>query len=208
MNRVIAMFFSMALAALPLCAQSVDFGLWAVSPELQGDNRIDDASDLEINFDEEIGWAVTADIFWTPRLSTEVGIYSFSADGSLDIGGILDDSINLGALDIVPITLTLRAHFGGERFDFYVGAGGAYATFDDLESDELRLGGVEFIEIDDEFTWLANAGLSIRLTQSLRLGIDAKWIPLEVTAIDNLGLDEVELELDPLLISGGVIFRF
>lgn len=207
MNRVIAILFSVAVAAMPLSAQNVDFGLWAVSPELQGDTRIDEASDIGINFDEEIGWALTADYFWTPRLSTELGVYSFSADGSLDIG-VLDESVNLGPLDIVPVTLTLRAHFGGEAFDFYIGAGGAYATFEDLESDDLLLGGVEFIEIDDELTWLANAGLSIRLTQSLRLGLDAKWIPLETTAIDNLGRDEVDLELDPLLISGGVIFRF
>lgn len=207
MNRVVAICFSMTMATMTLSAQNVDLGLWAVSPELQGDTRIDETSDIGINFDEEIGWGLSVDYFWTPRLSTELGVYSLSADGSLDIG-VLDESVNLGSLDVVPVTLTLRAHFGGEAFDFYVGAGGAYALFEDLHSDELRLGGVDFIEIDDEFTWLANAGLSIRLTQSLRLGLDAKWIPLETTAIDNLGRDEVDLELDPLLLSGGVIFRF
>ncbi len=208
MNRVIAMFFSMAVAAMPLSAASVDFGLWVVSPSLQGDNRINDASDLEINFDEDIGGAVTAAILWSPGISTELGIYRFSADGSLDIGGILNDSIDLGKLDVTPITLTMRAHFGGERFDFYVGGGGAYVTFNDLRSDELRLGGVESIEVDDEATWLANAGFSYHLTGKLRLGLDAKWIDLDTTAIDDLGLDRVKLELDPLLISVGVIYRF
>lgn len=207
MNRVITILFLMALIAMPLSAQNVDIGLWAVSPDLQGTTRIDEASDTGIDFDEEIGWGLSVDYFWTPRISTELAVYSFSADGTLNIG-VLDDSVNLGKLDVLPATLTLRAHFGGDAFDFYVGAGGAYATFEDLTSDELLLGGVERIEVDDEFTWLANAGLSIRLTQSLRLGLDVKYFPLETPAIDNLGRDEVELELDPLLLSGGLILRF
>lgn len=208
MNRAVAMIFSMAVVAMPLNAQNVDFGLWAVSTTLQGENRVDEAADIEINFDEEIGWGVTADIFWSPRISTEVGVYGIEAGGSLDLGGILDESIDLGSLDIVPITLTLRAHLGGDRFDFYGGAGGVYAMFDDLQSDDLRLVGVESIEIDDEFTWLLNAGASIRLTDGLRIGIDAKWIPLEAEGINDLGTDAVPLELDPLMISGGLIFRY
>lgn len=208
MNRVIAMLFSVAMVAMPLGAASVDLGVWVVSPEFQGDNRIDDASDIEINFDEEIGFAGTASILWTSGFSTELGIYRFSSDGSMDIGGVLDESIDLGQLDVMPVTLTLRAHFGGERVDFYVGAGGAWVTFDDLESDALRLGGVESIKVDDEATWLANAGLSIHLTRSLRLGLDVKYIDLETSATDNIGRDEVELELDPLLVSAGVMYRF
>ena len=207
MNRTIGTLFLMAMVAMPLSAQNVDIGLWAVSPELQGTTVIDEDSDIGIDFDEEIGFGATVDYFWTPRISTELGVYSFSADGTLNIG-VLDDTVDLGQLDVLPVTLALRAHFGGDAFDFYVGAGGAYATFEDLNSDELLAGGVDRIEIDDEFTWLANAGLSIRLTQSLRLGLDVKYFPLETPAVDNLDRDEVDLELDPLLLSGGVIFRF
>lgn len=206
MFRTLAVLFSAAIMSAPLAAQSVDFGIWANSTILQGDNRVDDVSDVEIDFDEEIGWGASVDLFWTPRFSTELAAYSVEAGGSMNIG-ILDEQIDLGTLNVTPVTLTLRAHFGGDRADFYAGAGGAWAMFDDLQSADLEIVGVDAIEIDDEFTWLVNAGTSIRLTQSLRIGADAKWIPLEATGVDTAIGDAVPLELDPLVLSVGLIWR-
>ena len=207
MNRVIAMFFSMAMVAMPLSAASVDLGLWVVIPELQGSNR-NDASGVEIDLDEEIGLAGTASVIWTSGLSTEVGIYSFSADGSLRSGGAGVDSVDLGEVGALPITLTMRGHFGGEQVNFYVGGGGAYVRFDDFSSDDLRLAGVERIQIDDQATWLANAGVSFHLKKNLRIGIDLKYFPVKVRRVQLPSRERVDLELDPLLLSGGVIYRF
>lgn len=208
MNRFVASLFSAALIAAPLSAQNVDFGIWATSTTLQGDNLIDEDADIEIELDENIGWGGTVDVFWGSTFSTELGVYGFDADGAIRIGGPLDETIDLGSLDVMPITLTLRAHFGGERFEGYVGAGGAFVTFDNLESDDLLLVGIDSIDIDDETTWLANAGFSVGITGRLRVGVDAKWIPLEALGVDNLGNEEVPIELDPLMLSGGLIWRF
>ncbi len=207
MKRTVLLLLSIAMIALPLAAE-VDLGLWAVQTSFEGENTLDDIGEVVVNFDENVGYGLTADIYWTPRISTEIGVYGIDADASLVLGGIIDEIVDLGSLDVMPITLTLRAHFGGDRFDGYIGAGAVYAMIDDLESADLRLGGTEFIEIDDEFTWLANAGFSIRIAGGFRLGVDAKWIPLEVDTIDDQGFDEIPFELDPLMISAGLILRF
>lgn len=207
MKRAVLLLLSIAVTAIPLSAQGVDIGLWAVHTTLQGENRIDEVDDVSIEFDENIGYGVTADIAWNNLLSTEIGVYGFDADGSINLG-FLDETVDLGSLDVMPVTLTLRAHFGGDRFDGYVGAGAAYAMFENLRSDDLAFGGTEFIEIDEELTWLANAGFSVRLGEGFALGLDAKWIPLEADAIDDQGIEELTLELDPLMISAGLILRF
>lgn len=206
MNRAAVAVFSLALAAAPLCAQNVDIGIWAVDTSLQGDTVVDEVNDISIGFDEELGFGATADIFWGERFSTELGIYAISADGTMDLG-FLDETIELGSLDVTPATLMLRGHFGSDRFDAYVGAGAVFATFESLEREDLGEG-VLVLEIDDVFTWGANVGLSVGVSGGFRLGIDAKWIPLEADAIDEAGIDEVTLELDPLLLSAGAIWRF
>lgn len=208
MNRPALLILTMALIALPMSAQSgIDIGVWAVSTTLQGDNVINDVDDIEIEFDEEIGYGVTADVFWTDLISTEIGLYGLKSDSTMVLG-FLDETVNLGSLDIMPVTLTLRLHFGGDRFDGYVGAGGVYAMFENLRSSDLELGGTEHLDIDDETGWLANAGFSVRITNSLAIGVDAKWIPLDVTVEDDQELEAIDLELDPLMISGGLLLRF
>lgn len=207
MKRVLVTLFSLAMAAIPLSAQNVDFGVWATSTTLQGDTVIDEANDIAIGFDEEIGFGATADVFWGRHFSTEVGVYAFEAEGEMELG-FLDETISLGSLDITPATLMLRAHFGSDRFDVYAGAGGAYVAFGDLESEDLLAGGTESVSIDDETTWAANLGVSIGVTGNFRIGLDAKWIALEGTAIDDEELEELDLELDPLLLSVGLMWRF
>ena len=207
MKRAVLLLFCAAMAGFPLYAQTrVDIGVWAVSPHIQGDNVIDDVNDIEIDFDEDVGYGVTGDVWWTDRWSTEVGIYGFNARGTQRIG-FLDETLDLGDLDVQPVTATLRFHLGGDRFDFYLGAGGAYVLFQDLTSDELRLVGTERVEIDDETTWLADAGLTFQISENFALGLDAKWISLEVDTVSDAG-EELTLDLDPLLISGGILMRF
>lgn len=205
MKRAAVLLFLLTLAAVPLSAQ-VDFGLWAVSTTLQGSNDVDDVNDISIEFDENIGYGVTADIWWGDRISTELGVYGIDADGSIEVG-FLDETIDLGSLDVMPVTATLRFHFGGDRFDGYIGAGGVYALFEDLRSDDLMTGGTEYVEIDDTLSWLANAGFVVRFSEGFGIGVDAKWIPLDADTVDNFG-EELTLELDPLMISGGVVLRF
>ncbi|MBW3564832.1 MAG: porin family protein [Acidobacteria bacterium] len=206
MRRVGILLISAAMASAPVLAQDVDLAVWGVSHTFQGDNRIDDVNDIDIEFDENIGFGLTGDLHWTDLFSTEIGVYALDADGTLNLG-FLDERIDLGSLDVMPVTATLRAHFGTDRFDVYVGAGGAWVMFDDLSSVDLREGGTEFIEIDDELTWLANAGLTFWLNEGFGIGVDAKWIALEADTLSDTG-EAIPLELDPLMISGGLILRF
>ena len=195
-----------ALAAVPLAGQEIDLGVWVVSPSFQADNVIDAVDAVEIQFDENLGYGVTGDIHWSDLLSTELGVYGFDADGSLVLG-FLDEELDLGPLDVMPITATIRAHFGSDRFDVYVGAGAAYVIFDDLESQDLASSGTERIEIDEEVTWLANIGLNFMINEGLGIGVDAKWLSLDADTLSEDG-EAVHLELDPLMISAGIFLRF
>lgn len=206
MKKISVILVGLMLAAAPAAAQNVDLGLWATNLNIS-DTVFDGADDVRLQFDENWGFGVTADIGWGRWLSTEIGLYDLDADGVLAIGGFLEENIDTGRLQMMPVTLTLRAHFGGDRFDGYVGAGLAYVMIDDLESPDLDLIGTRVIEVDDVTTWLANAGFSFRVTRGIALGVDAKWISLTADTTSNLG-EEFELELDPLLISAGIIFRF
>lgn len=206
MKRAALIVTIAALTTLPALAQQIDWGVWAVSATLQGDNLVDPEQRIEINFDENVGAAVTGDIRWGGFLSTEIGIYAFDADGTIDLG-VLDEQIDLGTFNVTPITATLRAHFGSGAVDFYVGAGAAYVLLDDLISDDLSSLGTEIVEVDDEVTWLANAGLGWWFSDAFGVGIDAKWIGLEADTLSDTG-EELQLELDPLMISGGLLLRF
>jgi outer membrane protein W len=206
MKKFSLIIVGIVLATVPAAAQNVDLGLWATNLSIS-DSTLEGTNDVRLRFDENWGFGVTADVRWGRWLSTEIGLYDLSADGVLAIGGFLEENIDMGRLRMMPVTLTVRAHFGGARFDGYVGAGIAYVMIDDLESRDMELIGTGVIEIDDETTWLANAGFSFRVTRGMALGIDAKWISLTADTTSNLG-ERVEFDLDPLLISAGIIFRF
>jgi outer membrane protein W len=86
----------------------------------------------------------------------------------------------------------------------YVGAGVAFADADRFEFEDAETG--DFSEpVDSEISWVANAGLNFNFTPSFGAALDAKYIPYEATAGD--GEEQLNLEINPLLISAGVRFR-
>lgn len=191
--------------ALPVSAQKIDWGVWVSSATLQGNNEIDEVEDIEIELDENVGYGVSADIYWGDLVSTELAVYGLDADGAIRLG-FLDEEIDLGSFEYTPITATVRAHFGSGALDFYIGAGAAHVLFDDFDSADLRELGTAPIAVDDETTWLGNIGLKWQFGSEFGLGVDAKWISLEADTVSATG-EEITLELDPLVISAGFHLR-
>ena len=192
-----------------LSAQTLEWGAWATNLEIQGDNVIDPDFGIEIELDEGGGFGFTANRFWGNHWSTELGVFSIDADAVVKIG-FLTETIDADKLDMIPVPVTLQYHFmGADRpFDVWVGAGPVYVFVQsDLNSADLIDTGLGPVKIDDEFTWGANIGFSYDFNDALGVGIDIKWIPLDLDSVGPDGVVEV-LEIDPLMASVGILYRF
>lgn len=195
------------LVGTPLFAQdrNVDLTIWASSVDMQGTNEFEDG--FETEFEDGNGVGATLNIFWNDYLSTELGIFSLSSEAGLVFEDL--EAVNLGDVELMPVTLGVQFHIlGASRFDPYIGAGGAWVTANDLESDELDDLGIGNVELEDEMTWFANAGLAFGITPNLGLALDARYIPYETTSRSSVTGVEEEFEVTPLWLSAGLRLRF
>jgi len=157
---------------------------------------------LKVSFDSKLGFGASFNHFWTKHLSSEFGIDSLRADMKIELP---PDKINAGSLDIRSISAVAQWHFtGSPRVDPYAGAGFAYVigTFD--PSGEA--GVTETVHLEDEMTYLANAGVNFRMTPRASVGFDARYIPYRPT--DSESGDEGRLDVNPLVYSVAVRFKF
>jgi len=88
-------------------------------------------------------------------------------------------------------------------FSPYIGGGVAYVSGEAGSIDEDEL---ESVDLENELEFLANAGINIGFTQGFALFVDGKYILYEARGEGDA--EEDALELNPLIISGGVKFRF
>lgn len=185
-------------------AGSSDVGVWVSSTSMEADFDTEIDLDANLGFDEDLGYGVSFNHYWTDLISTDFGIQKMSAD--LNISGLTVPETTLGELDVTAVTGTVQLHFLRDtRFSPYVGAGAAYMIADfhanDLEPDD------EQVEIDDEITFLVNAGVNVRMTDRISLMGDVKYIPWKVGE-ENASTDDEELDVSALVLSAGVRFRF
>lgn len=194
------------VAALPAFAQTpVDVNVFASWVDAQGDNVFDDG--VETEFESGDGVGVSANLFWGKRVSTELSASKLTLDAGLNVDGV--PTFDLGSVDLTPIALTLQFHFARDSvIDPYVGAGAAWVLADDLESNDLDLLEIGAIEVDDEITYVLNAGLGVRLTRNFGLYLDGKYIPLEPATRAPGDEEDLDLEINPLIFSAGLRFRF
>jgi outer membrane protein W len=208
-SRALIVFLAVLMSA-PLAAQNagVDVGVWGSWANMGGPTRFEDDDSL-VEFDDASGFGISANFFWGRRISTELAVYSISTDGTLAGGPPIPFTADLGSLNLTPITATLQLHFAPHAtFAPYVGAGIAHVIAGRLESTDLDLLGIGTVEVDDETTWHANAGINFRITPNFGIGVDAKYISLRAASRAAGEVADVELELNPLIISLGARFRF
>ncbi|HEY0592619.1 MAG TPA: OmpW family outer membrane protein [Thermoanaerobaculia bacterium] len=194
------------LAALPALAQApVDVNVFASWVDAQGDNVLDEG--VETNFESGTGFGIGVNWFWGPRFSTELSASALSLDAGIDFDG--EPTVDLGSVDLTPIIGTFQFHFARDSvIDPYVGVGAAYVLADDLESDDLDELEIGAIEVDDEITYVLNAGLGVRLTDTFGLYLDGKYVPLEPATRAPGDEEDVDLEINPLIVSAGLRLRF
>jgi outer membrane protein len=131
-----------------------------------------------------------------------------SHDGRIALTGV--NAFDVGSLDLTPITATVQWHFAQRTALLapYVGAGISYVMADDIASDDLRLIGIERVEIDSGVALAGQAGLDIALGRGFAVAVDAKYIRYRPDSAPPGDPETLELELDPLIFSAGLKLRW
>lgn len=213
-QRIYRIIFLLFLAAgtirLSAQAQSSDIGVWIVDSELEQTSLADEDGQVTIDFDEELGFGISFNHFWTDRFSTELAAQTIRGDVNLNIDTIESDlAFHGGDFDATTITAMGQLHFRrATRFAPYVGAGLAYVwgEFDPTDFPDDEPGAGDPLDLEAEITWAAAVGANVRITDSVYFVGEMKYIPWEAIAEDDPARDE--LDVNPMTFAAGVKVRF
>lgn len=176
-----------------------DLGVFISTTQLE-DSEIDDAGDIfDVEFDEDMGYGVLYNRFWTNSFSTEFAYQKLGADLTVSFEDIAEDA---GDLNLDILSATAQIHFArGSILSPYIGGGAAYISGEAgaIDTEEL-----EDVDLENEVEFLANAGINVGLGRSLVVFLDGKYILYEARGEG----DDEGLEINPLIIAGGIKFRF
>ena len=208
------LLLALAVLAFPLSltAQPAnELGVFVSLPKFDSTTIVDPelGIEIELDFDEDMGYGVSYNRYWTPNLSTEFAVQNLGGDLEATVtDGTTRITVDAGEINLMAYSGTVQWHFArGGRFAPYVGGGVAYMTGDiDIPSDPDDPDFVENIDLDNETTWLVNAGVNIGITDSIALAGDVKYISYDPKAEGDT--DEGRVDVNPLIFSAGVKFRF
>lgn len=192
---------SLLLLPLTATAQMNDLGVF-ISTSQFDDGEIDDAGDIfDVEFDEDMGYGVLYNRFWTNSFSTEFAYQKLGADLTLSFEDIREDA---GELDLDILSATGQFHFArGSMISPYIGGGAAYISGEAGSIDEAE---IEDVDLENELDFLANAGINVNLGRSFTVFLDGKYVMYEARGEGDP--EDEALEINPLILSGGIKFRF
>jgi outer membrane protein W len=200
-KRISIIVLSLLVLPLTAAAQNNELGVFISTSQLD-ESEINEAGDIfDVEFDEDMGFGVLYNRFWFGGFSTELAYQRLGADLTLSAEDITED---IGELDLDVLSATAQLHFmRGGIVSPYIGGGLAYISGEagSIDGDEL-----ETVDLENETEFLANAGLNVNLGRSFGIFLDGKYILYEARGEGDP--DDEALELNPLIISGGVKFRF
>lgn len=180
-----------------------------VNADLEGDD-ID--SDTRIEDDDDAGLGISLEHRFSRRVGLEFGALFTTPDIGFQQrqpGGRL--VIANDGLRLTPVYAALNVHLTPARkVDAYVGPMLAYVLYSDLVLDAGG-GLVAEIDADDDLAFGANLGLDVDLGQGRwTLGASAKYLDttFEGNVVGGDPDDTAELDVDPLILSLGVGYRF
>jgi opacity protein-like surface antigen len=191
---------SLLLLPLTAAAQSNELGVFISTSQFDDSEITGDFGDTDVEFDEDMGYGVLYNRFWFGGFSTEFAYQRLGADLTLLFDDVVEGSAELD-LDILSATAQLHFARGG-MLSPYIGGGVAYISGEagSIDADEL-----EAADLENEVEFLANAGLNLGF-QSFAIFVDGKYVLYEARGEGDS--DDDALEINPLIISAGVKFRF
>jgi len=194
---------AVALILLPLTAtaQMNDLGVFISTSQFES-SEIEDAGDVfDVDFEEEMGVGILYNRFWTNSFSTEFAYQRIGADLTLSFDDVAED---VAELDLDILSATAQLHFArGGMISPYIGGGAAYISGEAGAIDEDEL---ESADLENEIELLANAGINVGLGRSLVVFLDGKYILYEARGEGDA--DDDAIEINPLIISAGLKWRF
>ena len=203
--RLLFVLFALAGSLRMSAQQSSDVSLWIVDSEMSDSTVVEDGDRINFEFDESVGYGLAFNHFWTSAFSTELAIQKYSADLSLGLDG--GPRFRAGEFDVTSITAMAQVHFLRDRlFSPYIGGGIARISGEFEPSDLVDEPDAENVDLESEVTWTAAAGVNVRLSEHFALTGEIKFIPWD--AVEENGVPEEGVEVDPATVSGGVRFRF
>jgi opacity protein-like surface antigen len=196
------LFLSLLLVPLFAAAQPMnEVGAFISTSQFDDSELRDGVDTFDIEFDEDMGYGVLYNRFWTSGFSTEFAYQQLGADLTLSFEDIRE---NAGDLDLDVLTATGQFHFArGSLLSPYIGGGAAYVSGEAGAVDEDEL---DDVDLESDLDFLINAGLNIGIGQSFSIFLDGKYIMYEARGEDDV--DDVSLDVNPLVISGGIKLRF
>ncbi|MFL6245546.1 MAG: OmpW family outer membrane protein [Thermoanaerobaculia bacterium] len=184
------------LLAMPVAAADLELGMRHLSMSPMGG---------EVDIVSSRGFAATAEVFWTPRISTQLaGTFVNPA------AFIHNANLDLGTFGIDTYSLTARYHVRPDaRWSAFAGAGPALVIFGNLED---RFGDDIEMTFDRETALLVEGGVRYRVFPSVYVDAAVSYMPVEATPNHvrnetNIALPDV-VKVDPLTISAGASWRF
>lgn len=202
MIKRIIIVLSLLLFPLAATAQNNELGVFISTSQFE-DSEIDDAGDVfDVEFDEDMGVGVLYNRFWLGgTFSTEFAYQRLGADLTLSFEDIRED---VGELDLDILSATGQLHFArGSMLSPYIGGGLAYVSG---EAGSIDPNEVDDVDLENEVDFLVNAGLNVGLGRSFAVFLDGKYILYEARGEGDD--DDESIDINPLIISGGVKFRF
>lgn len=191
---------SLLLLPLTAAAQSNEFGVFISTSQFDDSEITDDLGSIDVEFDEDMGYGVLYNRFWFGGFSTEFAYQRLGADLTLSFEDVVEGSTEL---DLDILSATAQLHFArGSMISPYIGGGVAYISGEagSIDADEL-----EAADLENEVDFLANAGLNLGF-RSFVIFVDGKYVMYEARGEGDS--DEDALDVNPLIISAGVKFRF
>ena len=200
-------FVLLLALALPLRAADFELGFRHLSMTPRGDGAFD-GGELEIVSSR--GFGATAEVFWTPRISTQLAATFLNPAAFLYPANPPPNDLDLATFGIDTYSLTARYHFAPDRhLSAFAGAGGAIVilgNLDDRFADQLEM------TFDRETALLVEGGIRYRLFPNVIIDATVSYMPLEATPKHVRNETTVTLpaivKLDPLTVSVGAAWRF
>lgn len=183
--------------SMPAFAAGFEAGLRHVAVVPAGDS-----GDLDVPLSR--GFAATAEVFWTERLSTQFAASFVNPEAILRPAGA--EPVDLGTLGLDTYSATVRHHFApGARLGAFVGAGAAIVSIGNLDD---QFGDAFEAEFGNETTFLAEGGVRYRLFPRLFIDAALTYMPLTAEAKGRVEGWPRDVKLDPVTVSVGAAWRF
>ena len=180
-----------------------------VDPDFSGTGTDDDGNPIQVEAKGDTGLSLRAEYRFSRRLGFELGLWRSNADFAVDFSGPSGNLRLVASPSMTPLTAGLLVHLLPDRsVDLYLAGRFAYVFYGDATLEEPGLGRQDF-RADDDLSW------SLALGADVPLG-DGDWgLHFELAHLDtrltltNVDDGEVsDLEIDPLVVSAGVVYRF